>query len=64
LPKWFIKILQPDSWFYYPFTHKIFDLFEHSQQVYQRMIKKYIIWLIFGSLLIFILVMYLYEGKL
>jgi len=64
LPKWFIKILQPDSWFYYPFTHKIFDLFEHSQQVYQRMIKKYILWLIFGSLLIFILVMYLYEGKL
>jgi len=55
VPESFLKILRVDEWLYYPIVNKLTKFFEFLGQVYNFTTGKYILWLIFGSIFIFIL---------
>lgn len=63
LPKWIIKIFQPDEWLYYPIARKVEQFFITVESTYQKMIGKYITWFVLGSILIMLLVFYLAGDK-
>lgn len=64
VPESFLKILRPDEWLYYPLASKLIRLFESLEKMYSSMTKKYIAWLILGSILLMILLFYVSGGKI
>ncbi|WP_038059387.1 complex I subunit 5 family protein [Thermodesulfovibrio yellowstonii] len=63
VPESFLKILRVDEWLYYPIVDKLTKFFEFLAQIYNSITEKYIIWLIFGSIFIFILLFYFSGGR-
>lgn len=59
----FLKIFRIDEWLYYPIVNRLTKFFEFLGQVYNLTTKKYIVWLIFGSIFIFILLFYFSGGR-
>ncbi|MGC8938546.1 MAG: hypothetical protein ACP5KH_06140, partial [Thermodesulfovibrio sp.] len=59
----FLKILQPDEWLYYPLANKCVKLFEYVEKIYELTTKKYIAWLILGSIVVMVLLFYISGGK-
>ncbi|MEJ5226767.1 proton-conducting transporter membrane subunit [Thermodesulfovibrio sp.] len=63
MPSWIKKFLNPDDWFYYPFANKVRLVFISIEQIYEKLSKKYIAWLVLGSILVGVLVFHLSGGK-
>ncbi|GLI53549.1 complex I subunit 5 family protein [Thermodesulfovibrio yellowstonii] len=63
VPESFLKILRVDEWLYYPIVDKLTKFFEFLAQIYNSITEKYIVWLIFGSIFIFILLFYFSGGR-
>lgn len=59
IPKKVKKILYPDEWFYYPIADKFIKLISWFDRTYQSLSKKYMLWLIFGILIVFALLILL-----
>ncbi len=64
LPEKILKILHPDEWLYYPVANILVKIFESLYKIHSSTTKKYIAWLILGSILIMILLFYFSGGKL
>ncbi|MCX7724545.1 MAG: proton-conducting transporter membrane subunit [Thermodesulfovibrio sp.] len=64
IPLKFIKILNIDEWLYYPVVDRITKFFEFFGKIYEIITEKYISWLVFGSIFVFVLLFYIFGGKL
>lgn len=64
VPEKFLKILHPDEWLYYPVANRLTKLFESAEKLHNSTTKKYIAWLIVGSIFILILLFYFSGGSL
>ncbi|MCS7215162.1 MAG: proton-conducting transporter membrane subunit [Thermodesulfovibrio sp.] len=64
LPNSFLKILYVDEWLYYPFMNKVVKVFEFTGNIYSLIIRKYIAWLIFGSIAVFLILVFFSGGGL
>ncbi len=59
LPYFFIKLLHPDLWLYYPLAKKIENVINFLGNLYQKLTKKTTLWLIGGIVLLMLIIFYL-----
>ncbi|WP_353684661.1 proton-conducting transporter membrane subunit [Thermodesulfovibrio sp. 3907-1M] len=64
IPERVLKILHPDEWLYYPVANILIKIFESLYKIHGLTTKKYIAWLICGSILVMILLFYFAGGRL